>query len=265
VKGEEQAMAQALIDMTSAGIVPLAWDTAHFGIPVGRIETPETADEGLAALLGEARRAGYQLVYWATEPSHPVSPTLLDQFCGSLVDRKVAYHRELVPTTSAELPDAVGMEEYPATEPTPRLIELAVAAGRYSRFAADPHLRPGLFESLYEKWIRRSTRREIADTVLVTYELDRPDEVLGMITVAQSGASARIGLVAVHESGRGRGLGLALLQAAQCWMLKHGVSQATVVTQAANVPACRCYEKAGYRLGHTRHHYHFWPQLGLSA
>jgi dTDP-4-amino-4,6-dideoxy-D-galactose acyltransferase len=262
VKGEEQAMAQALIDMTSAGIVPLAWDTAHFGIPVGRIETPEPTDENLAALLGEARRAGYQLVYWATEPARPVSAALLDEFCGSLVDRKVVYHRELV---GEERSDAVPTEEYPAMEPTPRLIELAIAAGKYSRFAVDPHLRPGLFESLYEKWIRRSTRHEIADTVLVTYEPDQPEEVLGMITVAQSGASARIGLVAVHESGRGRGLGLALLQAAQCWMLKHGVSQATVVTQAANVPACRCYEKAGYRLGHTRHHYHFWPQLGLSA
>jgi hypothetical protein len=46
-------------------LVPLAWDSEHFGMLVGRLRS-DLEDAALTAVLTRARAAGFQLVYWPT-------------------------------------------------------------------------------------------------------------------------------------------------------------------------------------------------------
>jgi ribosomal protein S18 acetylase RimI-like enzyme len=68
-----------------------------------------------------------------------------------------------------------------------------------------------------------------------------------------------IGLVAVAETHRGRGIGGRLIDAAHCWMVARQAAKTTVVTQGVNAPACRLYERVGYSIEQVEHYYHFWP------
>jgi ribosomal protein S18 acetylase RimI-like enzyme len=80
-----------------------------------------------------------------------------------------------------------------------------------------------------------------------------------MVTVAEADRVGNIGLIAVHERARGRGVGAALMAAAHRWMAGRGAAAATVVTQLDNAAACRLYQASGYGLAGVWHCYHFWP------
>ena len=64
--------------------------------------------------------------------------------------------------------------------------------------------------------------------------------------------------VAVAAEVRGKGIGSALMHAAHRWMQHRGAREAQVVTQLVNLPACRLYERSGYRLSRVQHYFHFW-------
>jgi dTDP-4-amino-4,6-dideoxy-D-galactose acyltransferase len=99
--------------------------------------------------------------------------------------------------------------------------------------------------------------RELCDMVLVVQE-EGSKIPLGMVTISIEGDVGQIGLIAVSERQRGRGLGRQLLEAADRWMLSQGAKTAQVVTQLQNVAACRLYENGGYQIEKIEYLYHFW-------
>jgi dTDP-4-amino-4,6-dideoxy-D-galactose acyltransferase len=117
----------------------------------------------------------------------------------------------------------------------------------------------GAFESLYRTWTARSATGELADTLLVAAPPGREGEPLGLVTIAIDGPAGQIGLIAVRDEARGRGVGSMLVAAAHRRMLARAAWRATVVTQLDNAAACRLYERSGYRLADLRNFYHFWP------
>ena len=243
----------------STSITLLAWDTNHFGFSVGRIAA-EASDGELQAALDEARTQGYRLIYWATSPDRSAPQSLLAQFDGRLVDRKVTFARPLTGVHPAPPSNDLVIAPVEGTQCPPALIALAVAAGAYSRFAVDPRIPRDKFERLYGIWIERSVRGEIADAVLVARDsAEASNDLAGVITVKVTHGVGNIGLVAVSESHRGRGIGSHLIQAAHRWMIERGANRSTVVTQGDNAPACRLYERAGYSIEQSEHFYHFWP------
>jgi dTDP-4-amino-4,6-dideoxy-D-galactose acyltransferase len=237
----------------------LEWDSRHFGFPVGRVAAGATDDE-LHAALEQARHGQYRLIYWATSPDRASPPELLAAFDGRLVDRKVTFSRSLSdggspPGRSSETTIVPFAEQETSAE----LAALAIAAGAYSRFAVDVRIPRAQFEQLYRIWIERSVRGEIADVVLAARGNATEATLAGMVTVKVANGIGNIGLVAVAKSHRGRGIGSRLIDGAHRWMAGRGAVQATVVTQAANRPACRLYERAGYTVARAENYYHFWP------
>jgi dTDP-4-amino-4,6-dideoxy-D-galactose acyltransferase len=215
-------------------------------------------------MLQRARGQGIQLVVWPAREGSDVSRATLEAFGGMLADQKATFSRPLTPSLGGS--DPVSTLRHPAvpySAPTasPALCELAVAAGAYSRFHVDPHFSHDRFESMYRLWIERSVKGELADVVLVVRDSDGggKDPLAGMITLAESGGVARIGLVAVAARFRGKGIGSALMHAAHRWMHDRRAREAQVVTQLANLPACRLYERAGYHLSRVQRYFHFWP------
>jgi GNAT superfamily N-acetyltransferase len=245
--------------------VRLDWDSQHFGVHAAQLAVPQLSDDELAEMLQHARRRHVELLVWPAESGRDVSRTLLDDFGGMLVDQKATFVRALdsksLDIDATRITDAP-IVEYDGATASASLVELAVAAGAYSRFRLDPRIPQERFEAMYHRWIARSVARELADVVLVaplawgsTTDFDR---LAGMITLSQAQGVASIGLVAVAAEVRGRGIGSALIRAAHDWMRKRRACEARVVTQLANRPACQLYERSAYRLARVQPYYHFW-------
>lgn len=246
--------------MSGEGWRQLDWDSDHFGFGVACLDVPANEYPRARAALTNARRAGMALVYGTAAPPHEAPAKLLREFAGRWVDCKTTYRRSLTVADRGPVGDAPVIHEYSPGTATPALCALAVLAGTHSRFRVDTRIPTERFEALYTTWMERSTRRELADVVLVASE-GAEAGALGMVTVRAQAATGVIGLIAVAERAQGRGLGRRLLQAAHAWMLDRGLGTAMVVTQGANTAACRLYESGGYTRAEAVHYYHFWPCL----
>jgi dTDP-4-amino-4,6-dideoxy-D-galactose acyltransferase len=251
-------MRSAASTRPAPALVEREWDTAHFGFVVAQIPAPELESSELEEALVAARLRRIQLVYWAAHPCVHVPAKLLHEFSGALVDRKVTYERFLdgwrkEPQHTSDYVVA----SYPQGRAEAQLVELAIAASAHSRFRVDSRVPEERCRSLYERWMQRSAQHEIADEVLVAWPPGATD-MAGMITLSLACGTGSIGLIAVAPEHRGRGIGGHLLEAAHTWMHRQSAGRATVVTQQANVAACRLYERAGYHLAELQHYYHFW-------
>jgi dTDP-4-amino-4,6-dideoxy-D-galactose acyltransferase len=258
-------MAAKALYVAEPAIARLEWESDHFCIAAAQLAGPDLNDTSLAKALRLARRQGVQLLVWPAHCGRDVPRELLDEFGGSLVDRKATFTKWLQPARPRDespAPFERLVIPYDATIASATLIELAISAGVYSRFHVDPHFPYAKFAAMYQRWIERSVTKELADMVLVIPLNDQsgaPDYPLGgMITLAESSGVATIGLVAVASAVRGMGIGTSLMRAAQRWMQDRGAHEARVVTQFANRPACRLYEQSGYFLLRMQYYYHFW-------
>lgn len=242
----------------------LDWESNHFQLEAAQLSPAELDESALAAALGQARADRVRLVVWPAAAGRDVSPTLLREFGGTLVDRKVTFGRLLTTPADAEprAAEEIRVVPYAGRDVSDELFELALASGVYSRFKVDAHFAPEKFAAMYRVWIERSVSGELADVVLVAHQATHANgsepSLAGMITVSQADSVASIGLIAVAPAARGSGVGSGLIEAAHRWMRTAGASDARVVTQGANLPACRLYERAGYRVVRELHYYHFW-------
>ncbi len=243
----------------------LPWDSAHFGFQVGEIVSPNLGDNELAAALSCAQTAQHRLVYWSTQARRSL-PHRFDDFGATPVNHRVQYSMDLISDRTESNPFTVdrGLKII-ACPPGPAghaLEELAILAGTHSRFHVDPRISVDRFESLYRIWVNRSTRRELADQVLVVTPSGSINDAVGFITVSRTGDCGQIGLLAVHPDVQGRGVGSLLMAKAHDWMTEHGVRTVSVVTQPENIPACRLYTRWKYMPVNVQAWFHFWFDSG---
>lgn len=122
------------------------------------------------------------------------------------------------------------------------LVMIARSAHRITRFYADPGFSADRCDDLYEAWIRNSAAGW-ADKILVSGDVAHPS---GYCTIHIKDGVGSIGLIAVAELDRGKGLGGELTLGAVDWCHAHGVPHITVVTQGRNVPAQRVFQRCGF-------------------
>ncbi len=230
----------------------LEWDSQTFGIPTGTITRQDLDDARLREALQAMRREGYRLVYFPSVRKLD-DKNLLEAFDGLLADEKVTFAKKL-DTPFTAIPDD-HIRSYDASTVSPELLSLAYDSGLYSRFRVDPHFTQNEYQVLYRIWIERSVRREIAHEVLVYAE---GTKLLGMVTLGEKNGRGDIGLVAVSEDARGKGIGKKLMVAAEADFRKRGYAAAQVVTQGINQPAIKLYTGSGYHLDEAVYFYHFW-------
>ena len=165
---------------------PLAWDSAHFGVPVGRIEI-DGDESGLPDALARAEGDGLAWIYVFTPPDFAMPAEWLERFDGLKVDTRVVFRREFSdgePVEPESHADSVIVAEAPVGRPSPALVELATAAGAFSRFGVDPRIPEDAFRRLYEIWITRSCLHETADAVLTAEDRGAPGVPMGLVTIA---------------------------------------------------------------------------------
>ena len=221
-------------------IVPLEWDSAHFGFPVARVEPGDLPLCELESDLNQASGAGTRLVYCLRPLDRKIPEETLARFGGRALTASLLYRKSLAHGRKQRCGE-VAIESLRCVPLSDDLRRLAPCIGSYSRFRLDPDVPEEAFVRLYEIWLERSLRGEIAEQVLVARGED--GTALGLITVVRPDpATGRIGLVGVAEAARGRGVGGALVAAAEAAMEAGGASRAEVVTQLENDAGRGLYE-----------------------
>jgi dTDP-4-amino-4,6-dideoxy-D-galactose acyltransferase len=124
------------------------------------------------------------------------------------------------------------------------LAAIARVSHRITRFYADPRFPDERCDDLYETWIRSSCAGW-ADTVLIAGDKQ------GYCTVHVSGDEGSIGLIAVRQDSRGKGLGMELVDGAIDWCFTKGLDRITVVTQGRNTAALRLFQRCGFLIEKT--------------
>ncbi len=227
-------------------IEKLAWDSSFFNINIGKVNP---GCFSAAAFFQEINP--FQLIYIFEFPDSALIPEI-EKYCPAPIDIKVNYSKAI------SISDTIDEHilEYPFDVANDALISLGTQSGLYSRFKTDPHFPPGSYEKLYTEWVVKSADRTLADLIL-TYKTDT-DTIAGFITVALRGEAAHIGLIAVDETFRGKGIGKKLLQAAEYHACKHNFRQLSVSTQKANTTASYLYEQFGFVVEEEINVYHYW-------
>ncbi|MDX5338116.1 MAG: GNAT family N-acetyltransferase [Cyclobacteriaceae bacterium] len=214
---------------------PLPFDSELFGYPVGKYQVSENWNEQEF----RSKAADCQLVYLFSEKELEInSPEILQ------TDIKVVFEKILEP----EEKSAEWVKEYQG-HLTEELTSLAYASGEYSRFKTDPRLKAGEFEKLYHLWITKACEK---GEVLVSGEME------GMVSYSLEKELAQIGLIAVKDSSRGKGIGKSLVQKAQALATEKGANKMRIPTQKANLPAMNLYHKMGYEIASQTFVYHYW-------
>lgn len=230
------------LSVTTASGKPqlMAWDTNFWGQRVGRA----TSLDGLAEWALE-NTVG--LMCLLVDADKPEEAQRAEEQGFRFMDVRVTLEKLNYPTLGASARLALAEDLY-------RLRQIARTAFPLTRFYADPRLKDQACGELYEEWTR-SLCAGAADIVLVA---ERDGAPVGYITVDLEDGNSEIGLIAVAEEYRGRGVGFELVASALDWAYSKEAKKMTVVTQGRNLSALRTFERSGFRISNTSLWFHRW-------
>jgi len=238
-------------DGAHSGFELLAWDSTLFGFPVAAILQDQLQTGALEAIPAQLHAAGVRLAYVSVPATDVPTIQRLEALGGRLVDRKRRYRKQLL--SPAPMPET--LESGMGHPCTPEFTALARSSGEYSRFRTDPNIPSGIFEALYDTWIRRSLAAEIAEEVLVQKSGPTP---VGLVSLSVAQEEGVIGLLAVGPAHRRQGVGRQLIVGAEAWCSARQVTTLAVVTQRDNSPACGLYTACGFELVSEEAVFHWW-------
>lgn len=227
----------------------LEWDSAFWGTAIGRVSGDVLTDERRAEIDDWARERSVECLYFLARADDPRTLALAGEAGFDLVDVRL------------ELGRLVGEEPQPSTVRAhragdlPRLRAIARTSYDSTRFFADPRFPDERCRDLYETWIDESCNGW-ADIVLVS---ERNGDAVGYVTChLDESRTASIGLIGVASESRGRGLGGELVSAALRWSSDQRAVEMSVVTQGANLPAQRLFQRCGFRTSSVGLWFHKW-------
>ncbi|HRS53652.1 MAG TPA: GNAT family N-acetyltransferase [Bacteroidales bacterium] len=234
----------------------LKWDSDFFGFKVAAVYANEINNNEIDSILKKLHNYNYKLIYVISE-SELVFPNIKCLYNINFVDIKLtfkAFVNTIIEQNKDE--DLINILKYSQKPINENLEELAYQSGNYSRFKLDKNFEPYHFFSLYKIWLQKSLSKEIADEVFVYTE---NDNILGFVTVSLNENNfGKIGLIAVEQNTRGKGIGRKLIKAVANYLLDYQINKLFVSTQHANKNACNFYQKLGFILDKKEYYYHLW-------
>lgn len=224
----------------------LEWDSQHFGLRIARAEDARLTPQRIDAIKSWCRRESIDCVYLLTDDRDGARTAVDGGF--RLVDVRLTLERGAGPVMEG----AAGPVRRFEAGDLPSLCRIARASHRVTRFYLDGRFPPSKCDDLYETWIRKSCAGE-AQAVFVA----APDRTaVGYLTChLEASGDGKIGLAAVADEARGKGLGRALVLESLRWF---GSRRVSVVTQGGNEGARRLYESCGFLVTTEQLWYHGW-------
>jgi dTDP-4-amino-4,6-dideoxy-D-galactose acyltransferase len=230
----------------------LEWDTDFFGVRIAALSRAPAGDEDVRAAMEAARAARIACVYALCDVENRAGVRALGSAGARLVDVRVTFDADL---RTLVMPAAATRARAALPGDVPALRALAATSHGASRFYADGRFPRERCDELFATWIEKSCAGW-ADVVRVAGDGARID---GYTTGhARVEGRGEIGLVAVDERARGRGLGAELVSDVLSDFRRRGLSRATVVTQGMNVAAQRLYQSLGFRTLRLQTWHHLW-------
>jgi dTDP-4-amino-4,6-dideoxy-D-galactose acyltransferase len=232
----------------------LPWDSTHWGFPVARLNRTTLDPETTQTALQWCEKQHVRCLYFAADGLCRKTLNYAWQSGFKFVDLRVDMDCAAI---ADSLPDPVGCICRDATiDDLPALEELARAAHGETRFFKDTEFDRNRAGDLYVKWIRREFEER---RVFVAVDNRAPDRVFGYASAERKHSQeGRIGLVAVAEGSRGKGVGVSLVQHTLSWFHAQGSPIVRVATQGTNVAALRLYEKCRFRAVESTIWFHRW-------
>jgi len=231
----------------------LAWDSDFWGFPVGRLDCSLLREGMERCVLDWCRGEKIRCLYFAADGSDAETLQRAHragyQFVDVRVDLEYDYPEVIVAANLSSLVCPVEKADLKT------LKAIARSAHHDTRFFKDLNFDRSKCAELYEKWIERDFE---SGHVLGFFPTNR-SEAGGYVNLSNENREiARIGLIAVEESQRGRGCGRMLLNAAMVLAADQGAKKIRVATQGTNVAALKLYEKAGFRVCDVKIWFHRW-------
>jgi dTDP-4-amino-4,6-dideoxy-D-galactose acyltransferase len=236
----------------------LDWDSAFFGVTVGRVSVDRLTPELVAEIDAWCAAESIDCLYFLADPSDHQTAWLADQHGFLYVDTRVLWA-----VTLTEAPEAWRSIRLATPADLLALKPIARSNHRDSRFYFDPVFPEERADALYEAWIENSVSGKLAEAVLVV--TDESDQAVGYSAVQVTERGAVMTLLGVSESARGRGLGTQLTRASfrYCW--ERGIRTIELPTQGRNLAAQRLYVKHGFLPIAVNNWYHRWTPAMLTA
>jgi dTDP-4-amino-4,6-dideoxy-D-galactose acyltransferase len=243
--------------MADPNVEILPWDSAFWGIPVGKATRRTVTAATLTDTLSWCAEQSLGCLYFLAAADEPLTTRLLEDNGFHFTDVRLVLSTSLaVAGTPTTAPMRSRRLRSASEDDLPPMRVLAASAYRQTRFYYDVCFPREKCDQLYQMWIERavaSTEEEV-----IVAEVD--GQVCGYITCDLSATpqSGSIGLVGVNAAYHNMGLGTALVEAAFGWFGARGVTEISVVTQARNVAAQRLYQRCGFRTAEVSIWYHKW-------
>ncbi len=230
----------------------LPWDSDFFGFKVGKITSEISSQEQLTEIITSLQNHNYHLLYYSSAYKLIESSELENTVEIKMVDLKTTYAKIVNPNLEKNATIVSVVED---TENMGSLLKLAIQSGELSRFNVDKRIGENKFKEMYCLWLKNSLNRQIAQDVLVYKE---KNEIAGFVTLGERNNIADIGIIAVDFAHRGKGIGKKLMQGAEHICAQAGYNNIQVVTQGANLAACKLYETCAYEKVNEEYFYHIW-------
>jgi ribosomal protein S18 acetylase RimI-like enzyme len=275
----------------------LPWDSAHFGMRIGRVNATRLTPGVLADIDRWSRLQSIDCLYFLSDPD-PAAMRLAAEAGFRYVDARTTLAAEL--TKPAEAPairpatldDGAGAVlsrahsgEALAIRPA-TLDDGAGAVLSHAHSGEAPAIRPATLDDLPE--LRRIAGESHRDTRFyadgrfptgacdelyriwigrscsepefadAVFVAEQEHHAAGYVSCRLADGAGEIGLLAVDGKYRGLGLGEQLVRRAGSWFRERGAPRASVVTQGANVRALRLYQKCGFFVAAVQFWYHRW-------
>lgn len=135
--------------------------------------------------------------------------------------------------------------------------ELAYESGKKSRFLLDEKFGEVKFKELYDIWVINSLNKKFA---LKIFYIEDNGKAIGFVTLQKYDHLGKIGLIATHPDFQGKGFGKKLLQKAENFCIKNGITHMEIPTQKENIQACSFYKKQGYEIKDEIIIKHYWKK-----
>jgi dTDP-4-amino-4,6-dideoxy-D-galactose acyltransferase len=228
-------------------IEQLNWDTKFFGYKTGKLilsENQKFSSSKFKRLVGD-----YKLVYVFSHKKVFANGL-------KLVDKKITFQQATFVKDYLDKSLNSKIELFnEEIHDYKSLQKLALSSGKYSRFNIDKNFINNEFSKLYIKWIENAVRKEKPIDVLIY----RDKEISGFTTIEKkSDGLAAIGLIAVSQKERGKGVASKLVECSIKRAFDLGFDIIQVATQTENTPAIKLYEKCGFKIIDTTYIYHYW-------
>ena len=229
----------------------LEWDSDFFGYKIARLDVQDITEKEFEVIRLELIKSNIKLAYVFINPDDNNSNYIMTKHKADLVDTKVTFSinipKDFYPT--------INISEYNKAIISDEILQLSIQSGEYSRYKKDERFINREYERLYTAWITNSIKKIIADEVLVYNE---NFIYKGVISLKYNKEVATIGILAVDQTLRNKGIGKQLIYEAFNHAKINGCSNMNVSTQSENKIACSFYRKIGFIINKKTNIFHLW-------